>query len=750
MTSVTNACQNEKWYSKENSEEKQTGFGTFVGVFVPCILMVFGVIIFLRLGWIVGMVGLPSALTLITIAAAITFVTTLSMASISTNIEVRTGGVYYIISRSLGLEVGSAVGLPLFFKQALSIAFCVIGFAESLHDLVPLWSITSIGLVALTLLTVLAYFSLSGALKLQVFIFAAIIASLVSLFMGSGEYVPLPEVAFSTEVARPFGFWTIFAIFFPAMTGVESSVSLSGDLKNPSRSLPLGTITAMLTAYAIYMIIPIFLASQVSLDVLASDPLIMQTISKVPSLIILGIWGATISSALGGLLGAPRTLQALANDGVLPRFFGKTFGAAGEPRVATLTTFCISFCGVYFGSVNIIAPLLTMVCLICYGVLNFSAGLETFMANPSWRPRFAVHWAVSFTGALLCLITMLMIDVSMALTSLALIFFIYLVIKKRQLDDSLDDVRYGLWTFIARFAIYRLAKTEETSKSWRPNFLVFNKKIDGYSHNLLQFAQSISQSKGFLTIASILSEPMASHKEKISLKKEIAQKLAAQNIDALVQLVYAEKLTAGMNQMLENYGIGTLTPNTIVFGGITEEDAEDFAAVINNAYQRSTNIVILHERAGDAVALTENDARDIHIWWDDAHIANSRLMLVLGYMLKSNPSWRKASLSLKATVENEMMREQKSQELASLFSTKRLTTHTDILVSANLEREYFPLIENFSKEAGIIFLSLRPPKEKESIEEYASYLKMMTQFSDQLPPTAFVLSSHYTPLEKVM
>ena len=206
--------------AKEKAAPIQEGspkFGVFVGVFVPCLLMLFGVIIFLRLGWIVGQVGLATAIFIITMASVITFISTLSMASISTNIQVGKGGVYYIISRSLGIEVGSAVGIPLYLKQVLSIAFCCVGFAESLHDLVPAWPIINIGLVTLGVLTFLAYTSVKGALKVQIIIFVILIFSFISLFTG-GKLEPMHPDTFSPPNLK-LGFWAIFAIFFPAMFG---------------------------------------------------------------------------------------------------------------------------------------------------------------------------------------------------------------------------------------------------------------------------------------------------------------------------------------------------------------------------------------------------------------------------------------------------------------------------------------------------------------------------------------------------
>lgn len=452
----------------KSQETTQHKFGTFVGVFVPSILMLFGVIIFLRLGWVVGVAGLPTTLVIVALATIIALITVLSMSAIATNIEVKAGGVYYILSRSLGVEVGSAVGIPLFLKQALTISFCVIGFAESLKDLIPSWDITCIGLGTLAALAGLAYTSVRGAMKVQIAIFIAIAASLVSLFTGQ-EVAPMQPDSYVPSSLHSLSFWAIFAIFFPAMTGVESSVSLSGDLRNPSKSLPLGTISAIIVGSIIYSGVAIFLSYHVPVDRLVEDPLIMQDLASVPSLIIVGIWGATLSSALGGLLSAPRTLKAIADDGIVPKILGKTYGPMEEPKIATLATCILTSLGVYFGSVNLIAPLLTMICLICYGVLNLSAGIETLISNPSWRPRFSFHWAISITGAILCLIAMLMIDAGYALLSLLFVSLVYLAIKKRKITSSWPDIRQGILLFLTRCLIYRLSYGSSTKKSWRPH-----------------------------------------------------------------------------------------------------------------------------------------------------------------------------------------------------------------------------------------------------------------------------------------
>lgn len=721
-------------------------FGTFLGVFVPCILMLFGVIIFLRLGWIVGLVGISEALVIITLAALIALVTTLSMAAIATNIEVGKGGVYYMVSRSLGIEVGAAVGIPLFFRQSLTVAFCCIGFAESLHDLIPAWSITNIGVGSLGVLTLLAYTSVRGALKVQVGIFIAIAAALVSLFTG-GELRPEPVGTYEPVALSTVGFWAVFAIFFPAMTGVESSVSLSGDLRNPSRSLPVGTISAILAAYGVYVAMSLFLAYRVPMDRLVQDPLIMQNLASVPSLILVGIWGATLSSALGGLLGAPRTLQAIAEDGMAPKILSKTFGPMSEPRLATLATCLIALVGTLFGSINLLAPLLTMVSLVCYGVLNLSAGMETLMANPSWRPRFRVHWTISLTGAALCLIIMLMVDAGSALLCFLLIAAIYFSVKQREHKSSWTDIRDGLLLFFSRSAIYRLAYADSPSKSWRPHFLVFTKFSEEHSTSLLRFAQGISQSKGFLTMASFVAPGTVPSSKRRELSRSLSKRFDEEKIHALVQIKEAEKVTTGMHNMIEHHGLGPLTPNTIVFGGIrTEDESTDFVQVLRLAYRRHNNVVILHE----AGKLDIGHCRDLHIWWDNEHQNNSELMLVLGYMLQLNPARKRSRLYIKAIVSSEIERQSKLEELQKISVQKRLPLNAEVFVAADSSHDREKLIKEFSKDADMIFMGLKPPpKDAAEMDGYIAYLQGLSQAFEG-SPLALVLSSELTPLDSIL
>ena len=282
-----------------------------------------------------------------------------------------------MISRSLGIETGGAVGIPLYFAQALSVALYTIGFAESVVAAFPLLNLNQlyIALVVTVGVGIISITSAKIAIKAQYFIMAAIALSLLSFYFG----YPVEEVNMEMWVTDKEPFWAVFAVFFPAVTGIMAGVNMSGDLRDPIRSLPIGTLAAVGTGFLIYITLPIFLAMRANGSTLIAEPLIMQRMALWGPAISVGVWGATLSSAIGSILGAPRILQALARDGILPswmRFLGQGSGPDDEPKIGTLVTFVIALAAVCIGDLNLIAPILTMFFLTTYLVLNISAGVE--------------------------------------------------------------------------------------------------------------------------------------------------------------------------------------------------------------------------------------------------------------------------------------------------------------------------------------------------------------------------------------
>ncbi|PLX18294.1 MAG: Na-K-Cl cotransporter, partial [Marinilabiliales bacterium] len=449
-------------------QNKSAQLNTFGGVFTPSLLTILGVIMYLRFGWVVGNVGLIGTLIIVTLSTSITFLTALSIAAIATNAPVKSGGAYFMISRSLGIEIGGAIGIPLYLAQAFSVALYIIGFSESIVSIFPAVDIKIVGIITTIVLGTLSLFSTKAAIRAQYIILGVIALSLLSLVFG-GPIENSQIEMWGVPSSEAVNFWKVFAVFFPAVTGIMAGVNMSGDLKDPSKSIPKGTFIAVGVGYVIYMTLPMILATRADAKTLVENPMIMQQIAFWGGAILLGIWGATLSSAVGSLMGAPRVLQALTNDKVIPRqfsFLGKGSGKEKIPRWATIFTIVLTLILVYLGNLNTIAPILTMFFLTTYGILNITAGIEKLVESPSFRPKFKVHWLFSLLGTIGCFAVMFLINPIATIIAIIFISIVYTWLRRRNLKATWGDVRSGMLLQIIRYALLRLEK-EASPKSWR-------------------------------------------------------------------------------------------------------------------------------------------------------------------------------------------------------------------------------------------------------------------------------------------
>ncbi len=726
--------------AKNGKESAKNGagyaFGTFKGVFTPSILTILGVIMYLRFGWVLGNLGLPLTLLLVTLCTGITFLTGLALSSLATNMQVGGGGAYFIISRSLGLEAGAAVGLPLFFAQALGISFYIAGFAESVNAMLPSLSPQVVGCGTLIVLAIIAYKSADLALKLQFFIMAAIALSLVSLFLGD---VVEPSQAVASQPLR-FGFWAVFAVFFPAVTGIEAGIALSGDLKDPAKSLPRGTLMAVVVGYLVYLAIPIFLHSlNLPDDVLISDPLIMRRVALWGDTILVGLWGASLSSALGAILGAPRTLQALAQDGVVPRIIGKSFGERGDPHFAALIAFGIGLVGILLGDLNLIAPVLSMFFLTSYGVLNLSAGLEEFIASPSWRPKFKVPWKINLLAAFGCFAAMLMINAGAALVSLGVSASVYTVMQRRSFVARWGDVRTGMVMTFVQSALKHLVGTRIDARTWKPNILVLSGAPTSRWY-LIALASAISSGRSLMTVATVLPEEEVSSERAAQTEKAIEEHLRKKDVEAFVKVLRASSVSKGLEDLVRIYGFGPLTPNTILLGETEQHDSIlPYVNLVALVCRRKRNLVIVREGSEEFTELATGSRIDV--WWGRKS-QNVGFMLSLAYQLKRSQGWQQADLVLKTLVTGSIEDEESKvveQQLKEFILRARLDARVELVERHSSSP--FDDIRQSSAEASLVFLGLRPPRDDEEIEEYARYYQDLLVHTDGFPPTAIAYAA---------
>jgi amino acid transporter len=735
----------------EQIEKQGYSFGTFKGVFTPSILTIFGVVMYLRFGWVLGNVGLPATLLIVTIATSITFFTALSISAMATNMKIGTGGAYYIISRSLGLEAGVAIGLPLFFARAFGVAFYVAGFTEALMAvwnplpmLDPAIAAKVISAATLISLTALAYISADLALKVQFLIFVAIGASLVSLFMGNPAMADV-AVSAGTLIPPKAGFWVVFAVFFPAVTGIEAGLGLSGDLKNPAKSLPLGTLAAVVVGYVVYMILPIFISAKVhNSDILLVDLNILNSIARWGSLIIVGVFAASLSSALGSLLGAPRMLQALANDRIIPRFIGRGYGKdKADPRIATAISFAVAMAAVLLGDLNMIAPILSMFFLTSYGLLNLSAGLEGLIESPSWRPKFKVHYGISLLGALGCFTVMLMIDAGSTLIAITTISIVFYLVKRRRLNSHWADMRYGILTQLVRFAIHRLNKLKPDERTWRPNIMALSGSPKSRWH-LVEMAHSLTRHSSALTVASILPVEDWSAEKVQSMELSMRDYLEKREVDAMVKIFPSPNMLSGAKALVRAYGYGPLVPNTILLGDTEDRsNFSDFAELIQLVYRTKRNLIMLRESEVDLV----EEADEIHVWWG-GNKDNIGLILTLAYQIQKSPIWKQSKLILKTIVNTEEECGPAKERLEKFIEEQRVPAEADVLLK-DLP-SFYDIIRKSSSEAGLVFMGMRPPNDDETNEEYGRYYGTLMESSKEMPPLAFVLAAEAIEFRQVI
>ncbi len=717
---------------------KRPGLGTFGGVFTPSILTILGVIMYLRFGWVVGNAGLRNTLVLVTIATSITLLTGLSIAQIATDQVVRAGGAYYMVSRSLGSEIGGAIGIPLYLAQALSVALYTLGFAESVTAIAPDIPTKPLALVTTVAVTGFALVSARAAIRAQYVIMAAIAMSLVSFFLGTDTAAPVTTPVGGFETVP---FWEVFAVFFPAVTGIMAGVNMSGDLAEPRRSIPRGTLAAIGVSYALYMIIPLVLDRRAPPSALIDDPLIMRQLSLWGPAILIGVWGATLSSALGSILGAPRILQALARDDILPRplrVLGRGSGPADEPRLGTYVSLVLVLATVAIGDLNAVAPVLTMFFLASYALVNFVSAGERFLGNPSFRPTFRVHWTLSLLGALGCVAVMFLISPVETLIALAFVAVIWVLLNRRRGRARWGDIRQGIWLTLVRWSANHIRPSIH-AKSWRPNILVLAGSPTKRWY-LIDLADALTHNRGLLSIATILPDPTTTERKR-HLAETVRAHLAERKVDALVRVVSAPTPYVGASVLVEAYGLGGLVPNTVLLGdGETTSDPAEYATMIERLHHAGRNVVVV--RAADDS--TFGNRRRIDVWLSSMR-DNGALMITLGNTLRSSRRWRRATLTVRMVVASDEARAEVADNLSTMLATARISVEVDVIVDA---RPIGEVIGDYAGSADLSLIGLPDPCIH--TDEFATRLEAMLTAIGTESPLAFVLASADVDLEALL
>lgn len=716
-------------FFRSTSSGRPEKLGAFIGVFTPSILTILGVILYLRVGWVVGNVGLLPTITIVVIANLVTLVTALSVSSVATNMRVGSGGAYYIISRSLGIEVGAAIGIPLYLAMAFSVTLYAFGLAESLQAIWPHIPLRPVAAGTVLVVSLLATRGAGLALRLQLPIMLGIALSLIALFVGAAKS-PLDVVPLTDTVADPAQFWAVFAVFFPAVTGIMAGVSLSGDLRRPNRSIPYGTITAVFAGFIVYLVVPIVLAVSATPDELVSNNLIWLDIAgPLAFLVLWGLWGAIFSSAVGSILGAPRTLAAMVDDRILPSAMGRAFGRVRGPGFPLLVTFAISLAAVGLGDLNAVAPVLTMFFLVTYGTINLVAGLETLSGDPSFRPTLGVPWWLSIAGALACFFVMFLISPLALAAALVFEVGVYLYIRRKALTAPWGDLRRGALMALIRSTALQLRRLPEDPRNWRPNILLFANDAEQNS-DLVRFGSWLVQDRGILTVAKLAVGSIEEQAPKVPDELAIIEaSLEELGVPAFAEVDIVEELESGILSVAQSNGIAGIESNTVMFGW--SEKTERRLAILRSVEQ----LAVLSRSAVICRILPrtwEEGHRLVHVWWGGLQ-NNGDMLVLFAHLLAQNPRWRNTRIVINSIATNEMTYTRNKDLLESMIRAARIDAEVNVILKPS-DRDVQEIIWEQSEPADVVLLGLRSNKPGEEVE----YAERMSELVSGLPSVIFV------------
>ena len=713
-------------------------FGAFGGVFTPSILTILGVIMYMRLGMVVGNAGtLFTTIAIILLAHIVSVTTGLSVSSVATDKKIKAGGIYYMLSRSLGLPIGGAIGITLFVATALSIALYLIGFGESamvvLSDYLSIEEITTnhlriIGSIALLVIVTIAYISTSIAIKSQYFILFAIVLSLISIFLGTSE-----GKGFDTSHVEgsTVGFSTLFGIFFPAVTGFTAGVAMSGDLKDPKKAIPWGTMSAVVVGLLVYIVLSVFIHYSIPQAELINNNNALVQFGLVPGLVIVGIWGATLSSALGGILGAPRILQAMSIDKITPNIFGRGVGNDNEPRNALILTFIIAEAGILIGELNVIAEIVAMFYMAAYMFINLSCFLEQW-ASPDFRPKFKIYLFVPLIGTIATFLLMVQLNLAAALISVAIMALVFIWLTRRHLELGSGDVWQSVWSSVVKIGLKNLGKKSTHKRNWEPNILLFSGGTAARPH-LLGFSKSIAGRKGMISNFDLIETPTA----EVLFPKH-AQ---AVNDDGYDDSIFHRKqecqnIFQGIEAIASTYGFSGVEPNTVMMGWARNTNHPiGFSQMTKKLGVLDYNVLYLDYDKEKGFG----QYKRIDIWWKEIN-QESDLALQLVRMLLASPDWSNTHVRILYLNNDNGQKLIVEDAVRKRLEALRVDAEVEIVNNELEKKGFYEVVKINSFEADLILLNI--PEIEEGKE--STFIENTNAFLDVMGTTLLLkASSHF-------
>ena len=659
-------------------------FGT-LPVFLTALSTILGAILFLRFGWAVGQVGFIGVIGIVALGHIVTIPTAFAVAEIATNQRVQGGGAYYIISRSFGLNIGGAIGIALYLSQAISVAFYVIAFGEAFEPVIK-WigetynffipdrrwiSIPTMVLLSILILTKGA----NVGMKALYVVVAILLTSIAMFFLGDSTIKP-EVVNFHSKIPNNLNFFFVFTIIFPAFTGLAAGLGLSGDLKDPKKSIPRGTLWATVVGMLVYIAVAYKFAVSATPEDLVADQLIMSKIAMWGPIIPIGLAAASLSSALGSIMVAPRTLQAIGYDDIFPqshlnRWFARGRKTDNEPINGSLITIVIAFVFVVVGDVDFVAQIISMFFMVTYSAICLISLLEHFAADPAYRPTFRSSWHLSLIGTLSSLWLMFQMNATYAAFSVVIMATIYYVIMlNNEENQGLNKLFRGVIFQLSRQLQIMLQRADsEKDKSWRP-FGVCISHDTFKRRSAFDIMRWISYKYGFGTyihfIKGLLNEKNTEESKQVL--DRLIQLSAGSDSRVYLDTIISPSYTSAIAQVVQLSGISGKGNNLILFE-FSRTDPGNLKEITGN-YQ-------IVESAGFDICILNTSyksfgyKKEIHIWIRPEDYVNANLMILLGYIILGHPEWKKGKIKIFALYPEQDM-EEKRKQLMELIKAGRL------------------------------------------------------------------------------
>ncbi|KAH9644603.1 hypothetical protein HF086_009178 [Spodoptera exigua] len=700
--------------------------GTLIGVYLPCIQNIFGVILFIRLTWVVGTAGAIQGFLIVLVCCCTTMLTAISMSAIATNGVVPAGGSYFMIGRSLGPECGGAVGMLFYTGTTLAAAMYIVGAVEIVLTYMAPWMsifgdftkdpeamynnfrVYGTGLLLIMGMVVMRYARLFNHFNFQGLKSGVFFDNLQDSFLQLGQYIAYGKEPEDIEqMERPTynqvyadlttTFTILIGIFFPSVTGIMAGSNRSGDLADAQKSIPIGTICAILTTSTVYLSCVLLFAGTVD-NLLLRDKFGQSIGGKLvvanmawPNqwVILIGSFLSTLGAGLQSLTGAPRLLQAIAKDEIIP--FLAPFAVSssrGEPTRALLLTMVICQCGILLGNVDILAPLLSMFFLMCYGFVNLACALQTLLKTPNWRPRFKYyHWSLSLAGLTLCISIMFMTSWFYALIAMGMAGLIYKYIEYRGAEKEWGDGLRGLALSAARYSLLRLEQGPPHTKNWRPQVLVLaklNNELMPTYRKMLAFASQLKAGKGLTVCVSVLGGDFPRRSgDATSARQNLRRCMDEEKVKGFVDVLVAPHIADGLSHLVQTTGLGGLKPNTVIVGWPygwraaerPEPRWQNFLHTVR-AVAAARMAMLVPKGINFFPDSSEKVSGNIDIWWI---VHDGGMLMLLPFLLKQHRTWKNCKMRIFTVAQMEDNSIQMKKDLKMFLYQLRLEAEVEVV-----------------------------------------------------------------------